>query len=169
VDRRLRSAGWLTAREAEVVHGRHHGWIDLLAFDPRAGTLLIVEIKTRVDDLGAIERQLGWYERSAYGVAERLGWAARSVASWLLLLASDEVESELHRHRELLRLAFPRRAVEMRDDLLDPTRRVGSTRGVALIDPADRRRNWLLAARIDGRRSPLRYRDYADAARRLTA
>ena len=33
VDRRLRAAKWLTAREVEIVHGRSHGWIDLLAFD----------------------------------------------------------------------------------------------------------------------------------------
>ena len=65
VDRRLRGLGWATAREVEVVHGRSHGWIDLLAFDPRTQTLLIIEIKTRIDDLGGLERQLGWYERMA--------------------------------------------------------------------------------------------------------
>ncbi|MEX2184565.1 MAG: helix-turn-helix domain-containing protein, partial [Chloroflexota bacterium] len=46
VDRRFRGASWETAREVEVVHGRTHGWIDLLAFDPRTATLVIVEIKT---------------------------------------------------------------------------------------------------------------------------
>ena len=39
-DHRLRSASLSVAREAELVHGRTHGWIDLLAFDPRTGTLL---------------------------------------------------------------------------------------------------------------------------------
>jgi hypothetical protein len=51
------------AREVEIVHGRSHGWIDLLAFDRRTGTMLILEIKTRLSDLGAIERQIAWYER----------------------------------------------------------------------------------------------------------
>ena len=92
IDRRLRSDGWLTAREVEIVHGRSHGWIDLLAFDPRSGTLILIEVKTRLDDIGAVERQLGWYEREAFGVARRQGWRPSRVACWLLVLASDEVE-----------------------------------------------------------------------------
>src|SRR3954453_10103137 len=77
IDRRLQSAGWLTASEVEVTHGRSHGWIDLLAFDPSTGILLVIEIKTRLDDVGAVERQIGWYERSSFEVARRLGWHPR--------------------------------------------------------------------------------------------
>src|SRR5688572_10454874 len=91
VGRRFRQGGWLVVRETEVVHGRSHGWIDLLAFHPGTQTLVIVEIKTRLDDLGAIERQLAWYERSARDIAARSGWRASSIVSWLLLLQSDEV------------------------------------------------------------------------------
>ena len=81
VDRRLRSAGWLTLREVEVVHGRSHGWIDLLP-DPRTGRL-VVEIKTRLDDVGAIERQLGWYRRMAPAIARAQGWEVRQTTGWL--------------------------------------------------------------------------------------
>jgi len=97
VDRRFRSAGWQTRREIAVSFGRIHGWIDLLAFDPRSGALLIIEIKTRLDDVGAIERQIGWYERCAMDVAFGLHWQPRSISSWLLLLASEEVEENLGR------------------------------------------------------------------------
>jgi transcriptional regulator with XRE-family HTH domain len=34
VDRHLRAIGWATAREVEIVHGRSHGWIDLLVRPP---------------------------------------------------------------------------------------------------------------------------------------
>lgn len=166
VDRRLRTAGWQTAREVEVVHARSHGWIDLLAFDPRSGTLLIVEVKTRLDDIGAVERQLGWYERSAFMVASGLGWHPRQVASWLLVLASDQVETVIHQNRELLARVFPVRAREMAAGLV-PGEHMTSRRGVALIDPVSRRRAWLMRSRTDGRRSPAPYVDYADAARRL--
>jgi transcriptional regulator with XRE-family HTH domain len=165
-DRRLCGLGWLTAREAEIVHGRSHGWIDLLAFDPKTGTLLVVEIKTRLDDLGAIERQLGWYERSAFEVARRLGWRPRRVVGWLLALASDEVEEVIRTNRELMSRAFPVRARAMAN-LLEGGDLPIPGRGVALIDPASKRRAWLAGSRIDGRRSPTRYTDYADAARRL--
>jgi len=166
-DRRLRGSGWLTAREVEIVHGRSHGWIDMLAFDPKTATLLVVEIKTRLDDLGAVERQLGWYERSAFEVAIRLGWRPRRVVSWLLVLASDEVEDVLRTNRELMGRAFPVRARAMTRLLEGGGGLPISGRGVALIDPASKRQAWLLGSRADGRRSPARYTDYADAARQL--
>ena len=49
----------------------------MLAFDPATGILVVIEVKTRLDDLGAIERQMGWYERSAFGVARV--WTGRHV------------------------------------------------------------------------------------------
>jgi hypothetical protein len=126
--------------------------------------LLIIEIKTRLDDLGALERQLGWYERMAWQPARRLGWRPTRVVSIVLALASDEVERVVRAHRDLLAMAFPRRAHEVAGCLEDPTRfRPG--RALALIDPSSRRREWLIRTSIDGRRSRLPYRDYADAAR----
>jgi transcriptional regulator with XRE-family HTH domain len=166
VDRRLHGAGWLTAREVEIVHGRSHGWIDLLAFDPGTGTVLVIEVKTRLDDIGAIERQVGWYERSAFEVARGLGWRPRGVVGWLLVLASDEVEGVLRSNRDLMARAFPTRAKEM-TRLLDAHDHDSGGRGVALIDPRSKRRNWLVPARIDGRRSAAPFTDYGDAAGRL--
>lgn len=166
VARRLRSHGLAVAREVEVVHGRSHGWIDLLAFDRGTGALWLIEIKTRLDDLGAIERQFSWYERSAWGLARDLGWAPRQMRSWLIVLASEEVEHVLRANRDLFDQAFPGRAGAMAGTLA--ARLVAEPRGraVAMIDPSNRRRDWLIRTRLDGRRSPSRYRDYADAARR---
>lgn len=165
--RRLRSLGWETASEVEIVHGRSHGWIDLLAFDPRTRTLLIVEIKTRIDDLGGIERQLTWYERVAYESAIRLGWSARHTSSWLVALASDEVDTVLRANAPVIDQGFPVRSVEMLAMASGQLPWPMTARGLALCDPASRRRDWLIRTRLDGRRSELPYRDYADAARRL--
>jgi DNA-binding XRE family transcriptional regulator len=167
VDRRLRTAGWLTRREVEVVHGRSHGWVDLLAFDPRTRTLLIVEVKTSIEDVGAIERQLGWYERSAGTLAQRFGWMPRTVRAWLLVLASAEVDATITAQRDVIRQAFPLRAVSMRATLAGTEITVPAGRGLALIDPSSRRRDWLIACRSDGRRTPLPYRDHRHAAERL--
>ena len=106
-DRRIRSAGLLTAGEVEIVHGRSHGWIDLLAFDRQSGTLLVIEIKTRLDDLGAIERQLAWYERAAPDVVRRFDWKPRRTVGWLLVLASDEVEAVLRARPRPVRTGVP--------------------------------------------------------------
>lgn len=167
--RRIISHGWELAREIEIIHGRSHGWIDLLAFDPRTGTVLVIEIKTRLDDLGAVERQLGWYERAAWDRARDLGWAPRGVHSWLLVLASDEVERVLLGNRPYLQAAYPARAREMGLMLASGVSSTTAGRGLAMIDPASRGREWLIRSRSDGRRSPARYIDYADAARRAAA
>ena len=164
IDRRFMTAGWMTAREIEVHHGRSHGWIDLLAFDPRTGTLLVIEVKTRFDDLGAIERQLAWYERSSWSVARNLGWEPRRSASWLLLLSSEEVEQALRANRRTLELSFPRRAGEMLEDLVSPDRVPQGSRALALVDPRSRRQAWLIRSRVDGRRSPAAFASYAEAA-----
>jgi DNA-binding XRE family transcriptional regulator len=169
VDRRFHRAGWLTRREVEVVHARSHGWIDLLAFHPATGTLVIVEVKTRLDDLGAIERQMAWYERTAADTALRFGWRPKAVTSWLLLLASEEVETAVLRSRDVLREAFGDRASEMRAVLGGATPPMSDRRGLALIDPWSRRADWLVPTRSDGRRSLAPYRDYADAARRIAS
>jgi transcriptional regulator with XRE-family HTH domain len=166
VARRLHALGWQTARELEVIQGRSHGWIDLLAFHPATRTLLVVEIKTALLDLGLAERQLAWYGRAAGEVARRQGWYPRRIVSWLLVLSSEEVEVVLRHNSELLRQSFPSRAPDMLDWLaLGQHQVVG--RGLALIDPSSKRRDWLIRSRIDGRRSSSRYANYAAAARRL--
>ena len=166
VDRRLRTLGWETAREVEIVHGRSHGWIDLLAFDRSTGTLLVIEIKTRLDDLGGLERQLGWYERMAWQPARARGWRPRRVISVVLALASDEIDGVIRAYREVIQIAFPARPGEL---VTRPASAVSEARGLALIDPASRRRDWLIRTSIDGRRSRLPYRKYADAARPAAA
>jgi transcriptional regulator with XRE-family HTH domain len=167
VERRLVRMDWQVAREVEVRHSRSHGWIDLLAYDPRSRTLLVIEVKTRLDDVGAIERQLGWYTRSAREVAQGLDWTPRRVVPWLLALASDECDLRLRADAELMGRAFPVRAPTMLELAHGPSADWPGGRGVALIDPSSRRRDWLIRARIDGRRRPAPYRDYADAAARL--
>jgi hypothetical protein len=168
VDRRLGAHGWTTAREVEVVHGLSHGWIDLLAFDPRTRTLMVIEVKTRLDDLGALERQIGWYERMAWDAARRLGWRPIRVISVVLALASDEVEWVVREHRQLLGLAFPVRAPMLAEAVASPGTHLAG-RGFALVDPSSRRRDWLIRTALDGRRSRLPYVNYADAIRPAAA
>lgn len=167
VDRRIRAAGWHTAREVELAAGRVRGWIDLLAFDPRTGVMVIVEVKTRIDDIGAVERQLGWYERRAFETGRGLGWPVRRAVTWLLLLATDDVERAIRENREVLASAFPIRAPAMAGLLDGGSAAISAGRGLALIDPSSRRADWLIRSRVDGRRSAAPYLDYAHAARCL--
>jgi transcriptional regulator with XRE-family HTH domain len=165
IGRRLRAAGWEVLREVEVTSGRVHGWIDILAFHPRTRTMLIIEIKTRLDDVGGLQRQLGWYERHLAEVARRQGWVPRDTSTWLIGLASQELEQALTSNRSYIDEAFSGRAAHMLDVAAGVARPV--RRAVALIDPTSRRSAWLLRTRLDGRRSPAPFQDYAAAAGRM--
>jgi DNA-binding XRE family transcriptional regulator len=168
VDRRLGTLGWDVRREVTIVRGRMRGWIDLLAFDPRRRLLLVIEVKTAIDDLGSIERQLDWYLREAVSVARGLGWHPTRTVGWVLALSTSDVDDSLRKNRSVVDRAFPGRAREMR---AVATREgdVVSARAIALIDPRSRRRDWLMAAGIDGRRTPAPYRDLRHAGLVMSA
>ena len=161
VQRRFESEGWLTAREVRIEQGRYVGWIDLLAFHPPTGTLLIIEIKTEIHDFGDIERSMDWYARGAWDAARRLGWRPKRVGSWLLVLATGAAEERIVANRQAIESAFPLRADAMTTLVADPASGVVG-RAVALIDPRSHRRDWLVRTRLDGRRSAAQYLDYAD-------
>ena len=160
VQRRLEAAGWKVAREVRLESGRYVGWIDLLAFDEATATLLVIEIKTRLDDIGAIERSMDWHMREAMRAARRIGWHPRRVSGWLLAMATDEVDDRLRADRMLWASAFPSRVPDLAAAVEDPG--TAPDRGLALIDPRSRRHDWLIRARVDGRRSDAPYRGHAD-------
>jgi transcriptional regulator with XRE-family HTH domain len=164
---RLRADQWEVCLEVEIGSGRYRGWIDLLAFRSIDGALFCGEIKTEIDDIGRIQRTLAWYGREAWGAALRLGWRPKSMTTGLLVLMSTENDARIQANRESLREAFPARA----GDLAPWLATAGAIRprnALAMIDPRSRRTDWLRPATSDGRRSAAPYRDYRDAAGRLS-
>jgi hypothetical protein len=160
--RRLELDGWLVATEVEVGGDRSRGWIDLLAFHPPTRTLLVIEIKTELHDLGAIERSLGWYQREAWSVARRLGWRPARVVGSLLVLATEANDRRIRENSGSLRRAYPlrwRALASIVGAAADPP-----TPGwaLAMLDPRSRRADWLRPTAVDGRRSPAPYADYVD-------
>ena len=158
---KFRRAGWLVATEVEVGGDRSRGWIDVLAWHPPSGTLLVIELKTEIRDLGGIQRSLGWYEREAWAAARRLGWRPRAVLGCLLLLATTANDARARENREAFRSEFPVRANALMAVVASGTAPPSRGRAVAMIDPRSRGANWIRPLGIDGRRSPARYDDYA--------
>jgi len=169
VERRLRRAGWLVAREVSVAASRGRlGWIDLLAFHVPTGRLLIIEVKTRLLDIGELERTLDWYRRTAIEAARGLGWDVRSASVAVLGIDSLEVSEVIRASRPVLDIGFPVRSRVLAAWLADPVTALPLPgRALALIDPISRSTRWLVAARSGGRRRPPAYQGYADAADRL--
>jgi transcriptional regulator with XRE-family HTH domain len=163
---RLRAAGWQVATEVEIQGVRGPGWIDLLAFDPRTGRLLVIEIKTEIDDLGRIQRTLGWYARQSRMAARRLGWRPTDVAPVLLLLATQAVDARLRGNRDLVRVAFPADAAEVRGWISRSTSSAVRP-ALAMVDPISRSSTWLRGSVLDRRNRASPHADYAAVARRL--
>jgi Predicted transcriptional regulator with C-terminal CBS domains len=166
IARRLERSDWQVATEVEVGGDRSRGWIDLLAFHPATGLLLVIEVKTEIHDLGQIDRALGWYEREAWAAARRLGWRPVAMTGCLLLLMTRENDGAVGFNREGLRRLFPVRAAGLRGivDGDEPAPPRG-TRALAMVDPRSKRRAWLRSTRDEGRRTPAPYADYADFMR----
>lgn len=165
--RRLAGSGLDVRREVTIGRGRSRGWIDLLAYDPRRRLLVVVEIKTWIDDLGSIERQLDWYQREAPTTARAFGWRPVRTVAWVLALASAEVDETLRRNRDAVARAFPARARDLSTFLAGAE--IAPTRGIALVDPRNRRKNWLISTRSDGRRISLPYKNSMDAKTAMSA
>jgi transcriptional regulator with XRE-family HTH domain len=163
---RLAAMGWDIRREVEISGGQSHGWIDVLAYHPARRALLVIEIKTVITDLGAAERQLGWYRRAAGAAARSFGWRVDATASALLVLATIQNEEMLGENRQSLAQAFPSRAAAFFGWLTEP-RAPPPRPAMALFDPRTRRRQWLIPSALDGRRSALRHLDYADFMRQV--
>lgn len=162
---RLKRDGWLTATEVEVGGDRSRGWIDVLAYHPDHRLLLVIEIKTEIRDLGAIERTLGWYEREAWVGARRLSWRPNRLVGCVLLLATEMNEARIGDNRAAFTAGFPIRATELRRIMSNEVPPPHGDRALALIDPRSRRKDWLRPSRLDGRPTPAPYVDYADFMR----
>ena len=161
VGRRLARAGYEVSTEVEVGSGRWRGFIDVIAFHRLQRLLLVFEIKTELRDLGDVDRQLRGYVDAAWPAAAGFGWKPRGVTGVLLFLATSETDSRIQDQRTYIDQAFQLRARSLArltlgapEDL--PTR---GSRGLGMIDPASRRRSWILPTVIDGRRTPAPYLD----------
>lgn len=175
VARRLQRLGWLTRTEVEIVSGTARGWIDVLAFRAADGLLLVIEVKTELEDIGLVQRQLAWYERGASQVARIGGWHARDVIAVLVVLASERNVERITFNRDLLAQTFGLRVAPLVGLLKAPAiavpRLTGPTyaRAIALIDPYERSGSWLMRTSLERRPAPPRYVNYADFMARMRA
>ena len=166
---RLRRAGWDTRTEVEVGGDRSRGWIDILACHAASRVMLVIEIKTEIHDFGQIERSLAWYEREAWASARRFGWRPLRQVGCLLLLAAEANDTRATANRASIDAGFPLRARHLAAIIEGEAGPQDPGRAIALLDPRSHRRTWCRALRIDGRRSPAPYADYADFMRSISS
>ncbi len=166
VIRQLERRGWATRTEVEIGDGRVRGWIDILAWRQADAALMVIEVKTQIDDAGRLLRTVGWYVRSSRAAADQFGWRPRRIVPVVALLATVEADTRLTASADLVRQSFPGGADRLGRWIADPELPQPDP-SVVLIDPRSRRDAWLRRPRVDGGRALLPYRDYGDAATAL--
>lgn len=101
VKRRLERWGWLVRVEVSYSRYGERGRIDLLAFHPAAGVLLVIELKSELVDVQSLLGSLDVKVRLARGIVERFGWTPRAVVAAIVFLEHSATRKRLARFDSL--------------------------------------------------------------------
>jgi hypothetical protein len=104
---RLRADGWDVATEVSFNHFGERGSIDILAYHPATRTLLVIEVKTVVPDIGGSLATLDRNVRLAPDLAQARGWNPRTVARLLVMPEASTVRRRIGSHEATFANAFP--------------------------------------------------------------
>lgn len=119
---------WEHAPEVSFSIYGERGVIDVLAFHPASGSLLVIELKTAIVDindlLGTVDRK----RRLATQIAAGRGWQAEAVSTWVIVGRGRTNQRRLSAHRAVLRAAFPSGGRAIQSWLRDP---VGSIHAIS--------------------------------------
>jgi transcriptional regulator with XRE-family HTH domain len=120
VMRQLELLGWLVQVEVTFSRYGERGSIDLLAYHPFSGSLLVIEVKTILPDLQAMLRTLDMKVRLAAAEAARFGWRPVSVVPCIVLADGTTNRRRLAQFSGLL-ARFAVRGRDLRAWLQAPT------------------------------------------------
>jgi DNA-binding XRE family transcriptional regulator len=151
---RLRADGWDVATQVSFNDFGERGSIDILAFHASTRTLLVIEVKTVVPDVGGSLATLDRKVRLAPEIARTRGWNPRIVARLLVMAETSTVRRRIAAHEATFANAFPARNVEVNRWLRAP---VGSISGLMILS-TDREG--------DKRRGPTHIREAREVPRR---
>jgi transcriptional regulator with XRE-family HTH domain len=129
----LQSAGWETTAEFTFNRYGDRGAVDILGWQSARRAVLIVEVKTSLNNLQELLAKLDRKTRVVPGiVAAEWGWRALSVGTVLLVAEESGMRRPIARHAATFSSTLPARNIEVRRWIADPA---GQLRGI-----------WFLAA-----------------------
>lgn len=134
VIRWLRSEGWQAVPEATFAIYGERGSIDVLAFHPETGTLLVVEVKSVVPDLQGLLSGVDRKVRVAPAVARERGWHVRNVGRVVVIPDDSTARRRVEHHRATLDAVLPARTAAVRAWVRNPE---GSMAGILFMADAE--------------------------------
>jgi hypothetical protein len=120
VIRWLRSEGWDVFTEVTFAVYGERGSIDVLAFHPKTGTLLVVEVKSVVPDMQGLLAGVDRKARIAPAIARERGWRVRAIGRLVVLPDDTTSRRRVGRHRATLDAALPSRTAAVRSWVRNP-------------------------------------------------
>jgi transcriptional regulator with XRE-family HTH domain len=134
VARLLSASGWQVGAEKSFNHFGDRGSVDVLAWRPDAGALLLIEIKTEIGNLEETLRVLDMKTRVVPGLVSRAGeWRPRVVGTVLVLPDATAHRNVVGQYAATLAAALPSRTWAVRRWLVEPA---GPIRGIWFIGGA---------------------------------
>ena len=139
---------WELVPEASFSIYGERGVIDILAWHPGRGTVLVVELKTALVDVNELLGTLDRKRRLAVRVAAERGWRAATVGTWLVFANDRSTRRRIADHRAMMRSAAPAGGRAMRQWLRDPVGPIKAMSAWSIEEPgAARRESRIRAAR----------------------
>lgn len=120
VVRRLERLGWQALPEVTFHVGAGRGSIDILAFHPATGALLVIEVKSVVPDIQAMFAGLDRKARLGARIAAERGLRATAVARLLVLPEAATTRRRVQMVAATLGAAYPARNVAVAQWLRAP-------------------------------------------------
>lgn len=112
--------GWVVEAEVSFNHFGDRGRIDVLAYHPLLGILLVIEIKTRIVDVQDTLGRLDTKVRVASELAQQRGWATTTIVPAFIIRDNGTSRRRVTTHAALFaRFAF--RGTDARRWLRRPT------------------------------------------------
>jgi hypothetical protein len=118
--RMLTDLGWECATEVSFWIRGEKGVVDVLAWHPATGRLLVVEDKSVVPDLQSMLSSLHRKVRLSREIAAQRGWRVTGTGSALVLAATAANRARAEKFAATLKTALPQDARQLRKWLTDP-------------------------------------------------
>ncbi|MEI7743168.1 MAG: helix-turn-helix domain-containing protein [Chloroflexota bacterium] len=144
----LRAAGWEVAPETTFNVYGERGSIDIFAFHPPTGSLLVIEVKSAIPDVQGTLSGLDRKVRLAPRLARERGWQVRTVSRWLVVPADVTTRRRVDRHKATFGMVLPLRTVALRQWAAAPS---GTASGILFVANA---RSAVARARVGAASGP---------------
>jgi hypothetical protein len=139
---RLKRLGWLVEVEVSFSDYGDRGSIDVLAWHPASRSPAVFEVKSEMGGVDPTLRPLDIKARLAPKIARRFGWVSSGPVGRILVLPEDRTaRRDVARHANVINVALPARAREIRTWLRAPAGPLAGVWFLTYVGVTDARRN----------------------------